>query len=224
MKPTISKVCIPLIVTLVTFFFGCGGQTAVVESMFMNDEERNELRAAQAKLDDTLRKHSPFVYDELAPSATDAEIEKLRAELDVTERPYLELWFKWHNGCTDHPMRLLPLGDLISVDESIEDRSSIQDMPFVHQRRKRDIKLLDDGCGDGFFLDLTASPPRIYYEMLEDRFPTDYGTMLQFLQFIDRVHTAGITSVNEREIVIFDATAYQKLEAEHLSSVKKGAR
>ena len=219
----ISHMHLALISSMVAICVGCG-QVPLTDSLTMNDSESNELKVVQAKLDETLRNHSPFVFDELASPATDAEVAKLRSELNGADCPHLESWFRWHNGCANHPMGLLPLGSLLSIDESIEDRSAIQNVPFVHERRKRDIKLLDDGAGDGFFLDLTKSPPRIYYEMLEDPIPTDFGTMMQFLQFIDRVHAAGIASVNEHGIVDFDDAGYQRLEDDHLASVKTNGR
>jgi hypothetical protein len=126
--------------------------------------------AAQANLDETLKNHSRFVFDELAPPATENEIGQLRATLGGAERPFLELWFKWHNGCNNHPIGILPLGEMLSINESVNKRTTIQSDPLVHQSRKRDIKLLDDGAGDGFFLNLSKSPPGITTKCLRMHF------------------------------------------------------
>lgn len=186
----------------------------------MNESELNLIVATQEKLDSTLESNSPFVFEELAPPASPDEIEKLRTEFGGIEQPYLEAWFLWHNGGLTHPVCLLPLGGMLSISEAISDRSANQSLPCPdYGRRKRSIKLLDDDCGDGFFLDLSESPPQASYEMMEDPFPTRYGSILQLLQFIERVHAAGIASVNERGVVVFEDLKYQELEDQHLASI-----
>lgn len=76
----------------------------------------------------------------------------LRKKLGGVEIQCLEQWYRWHNGCIDHATDILPLGRMLSVSESLNDRAMIQKTPFVDSLRKHAIKLLDDGAGDGFSL------------------------------------------------------------------------
>ena len=202
---------------------GCETHTEQ-QTVAANGTEIDEMSAAQTNLDQTLQKHSPFVFKRLGAPATDSEIARLRAALAGLEVDDLESWFRWHNGWEKLPTKLLPLGAVVSIDQAIEDRSAYQLEAFVSERRKRNIKVLDDGAGDGFFVDLSATPPRIYYEMMENPVPKDFGTVIEFLQFIDRVHSAGITSLNEYGVVDFDEASYNKLELEHLEKIESGAQ
>jgi hypothetical protein len=212
------KLKLPSILLLaVCFFTGC--EQTKPNTTTMSDAERQELLTIQANVDAALIEHSPFIYWKLSPPATEAEFAMLRKYLGDRERPYLESWYKWHNGCRESPVELLPGGRFLSIAETIEDRNSIQKMTSVHARRKRDVKLLDDGSGDGFFLDLSSSTPRVYHEILENRNPTDFGTMSQFLEFIAKVHSSGIASLSGRNKILFDLPAYHKLEAEYLDSI-----
>lgn len=211
-----------LLVSLLSFIaIGCGGQPTV-SSVTMTDAQRAELLAALEKLDETLEQHAPEIFKQFAPPASDDDIKELRSGLGGVDRPFLELWFRWHNGGQNGVVGLLPLGDALSIQEALADRAMNQSISMMHHSRRRDIKLLDDGAGDGYFLNLSSNPPRVYYEMLEDPAQTDYGTLAEFVDFIEQVHAAKITTVDDRGFVDFDWDAYSKLETKHLASLQAG--
>lgn len=187
----------------------------------MSDEQQNALSASLAKLEDILRDKSPFVIAKLAPSATDEELATLRSELDGVQIQCLELWYGWHNGCTGGSTDILPLGRMLSITESLEDRKLTQGIPFVDAKRKNALKILDDGAGDGFFLDITSRNPRVFYHMLEDPNPRDCGTLQEFVAFISDVHAAGLATEKENGMVTFDLDRYQKAEADYLQKLRK---
>jgi len=187
----------------------------------MSAKERDALQASLAKLESTLQSKSPFVFNKLAAGASQQEISTLRSELGGTQIQCLETWYRWHNGCTDRLTDILPLGRMLSIAESLRDRKETQNIPFVDAKRKSALKILDDSAGDGFFLDISNSNPRIFYHMLEDPYPRDYGTFEEFVTFIDAVHEAGLASQNEHGMVAFDLDRYQKLEAEYLERIEK---
>ena len=129
--------------TALVLVAGCGGSAPpAIKSATMNASARRDILSVQAELDELLKKHSPFVFQELSPPATEEAIGNLAAALDGAKRPFLEMWFKWHDG-SKKPVELLPLGTMISVDEAIADRKRNQAIAFLHASRKRDIKLLD---------------------------------------------------------------------------------
>lgn len=108
---------------------------------------------------------------------------------------------------------------MLSIAESIEDRRAIQSIPFVDTKRKQAIKLLDDGAGDGFFLDVSSSALRVFYHMLEDPWPTDYGPLDSFVEFLTQVHRAELAKVNENGMVDFDWEGYDAIQSDYLSKV-----
>jgi hypothetical protein len=187
----------------------------------MSDKQQAALSASLAKLDDTLARKSPFIFAKLASPATAEDIRTLRIELGGAEIQCLELWYRWHNGCTGHITDVLPLGRMLSIAEALEDRKGIQGTPFVDAKRKSALKILDDGAGDGFFLDIVSPNPRVFYHMLEDPYPRDYGTLPEFVTFITDVHAAGLASENEHGMVAFDLDRYQKIEAKYLKGLGK---
>ena len=172
-----------------------------------------------AQLDETLRKKSPFVASKLAPAATNEDLAALRAELGGVQIPSLELWYRWHNGCTMRTIDFLPLGRMLSIAEALEDRKMTQGVPFVDAKRKSALKILDDSAGDGFFLDIASSRPRVFYHMLEDPFPRDFGTLQQFVAFINDVHAEGLATEDENGMVRFDLDRYLRVEDEYLKSI-----
>jgi hypothetical protein len=196
---------------------GCGQPKAV--SSLTSVEEQNVLQARLTKLEETLKDKSPFIAAKLAPGATDENLAVLRSELNGAEIPILEIWYRWHNGCTEHTIDVLPLGHMLSIAESLEDRKRTQDIPYVDDKRKSPLKILDDGAGDGFFLDVASPQPRVFYHMLEDPFPRDYGTLPQFVDFISTVHVAGVASEGKNGMVNFELDRYQQLESEYLKHV-----
>ena len=131
----------------------------------------------------------------------------------------LELWYQWHNGCIDRTTDVLPLGRMLSISESLQDRKMIRGIRFVDEKRKSALKILDDGAGDGFFVDVANPSPRVFYHMLEDPFPRDYGTLKDFVQLIMQVHAAVLSSENENGMVDFDKAQYDKLESEYFKKL-----
>lgn len=97
------------------------------------------------------------------------------------------------------------------------DRELTKKIPFVDSKRKNALKLLDDGCGDGYFLDITTANPRVFYHMLEDPFPRDYGVLQDFVAFIADVHAAGLATEDEMGAVTFDLDRFQVLESKYLA-------
>ncbi len=96
-------------------------------------------------------------------------------------------------------------------------RRTIQSIPFVDSKRKQAIKLLDDGAGDGFFLDVSSAAPRVFYHMLEDPGPRDYGPLDSFVEFLTQVHRSGLTAANENGTVDFDLDRYDAIQSDYLS-------
>lgn len=181
---------------------GCERPQAVSSSMPKNEQEG--LRTGLQQLEATLREKSPFIADALAPPATDDQLKLLWAELGGAQIECLETWYRWHNGCTSPTIDLIPLGRMLSIDEAVADRQQIQSIPLVDAQRQSAIKLLTDAAGDGFFLDAESPNPRIFYHMLEDPYPRYYGTLSQFVDFIESIHAAGLATKNENGMVDFD--------------------
>lgn len=199
------------------FAIGCGRQKAV--SSAMTNEQQNALNASLAKLEGTLRDKSPFIAAKLAPAATDQELATLQSELGGARIQCLEQWYRWHNGCTGRTTDLLPLGRMLSIAEALEDRRTAQGIPFVDAKRKSALKILEDAAGDGFFLDVASPSPRVFYHMLEDPFPRDYGTLPEFVAFIGDVHAVGLASEDGRGMVVFDLDGYQKVEDKYVNRI-----
>ena len=55
--------------------------------------------------------------------------------------------------------------------------------------------------------------------MLEDVGKLYYGTIPQFLGFIERVHNAGITSENERGVTVFEDSKYNDLRDKYFGTL-----
>jgi hypothetical protein len=214
-----TPVTLALVLAVGVAATGCG-QHAPVNSN-LSAQQQKALSASLAKLDDALKNASPFVFARLAPGATPDKIARLRSELGGAQIQSLELWYQWHDGCTDQTADLLPLGRMLSIEEALEDRNETQQIPLVDAKRKSALKILDDGAGDGFFLDIASPSPRVFYHMLEDPYPRDYGTLKEFVTFIRDVHAAGLASQNENGRVAFDLDRYQKMESEHLESISQ---
>jgi hypothetical protein len=196
---------------------GCGPHKVV--SSTMSNAEQIALATSLAKLEDVLANKSPFIFAKLGPGATDEDVGRLRSELGGAQIQCLELWYRWHNGCSGHTTDLLPLGRMLSIAEALEDRKGIQEIPFVDTKRKNALKILEDVAGDGFFLDIASPSSRVFYHMLEDPFPRDYGTLQEFVAFISDVHAAGLASEKDNGIVAFDLDRYQKIESEYLQGI-----
>ncbi len=213
----INKICLLFYLSLIAL--GCGRQKAVSSTMTI--DEQKDLNGSLAKLETTLKDHAPFIHAKLAPPATDNQLAELQRGLDGAQVQLLKLWYQWHNGCLDHTTNILPLGWMLSISESLQDRKMIQGTPFVDAKRKGALKILDDGAGDGFFLDITSKSPRVFYHMLEDPYPRDFGTLQDFIQFITQIHDAGLSSENKNGTVDFDLERYEKLESDYLGKLDK---
>ena len=181
-----------------TLLFGCSKPQAVSSSL--TADERNELKAAFSALNAVLLSKAPSIHSELLPGASTTDIQVLRAGLGGSEVESLELWFKWHNGAASPLTDIYPLGHPISIERAIEERDSISDIPFIDDYRKSAVKILDDGSGDGYFLDVASENPLVFYDMLEDPAPAYYGTLAQFLNLI--------TEAFEKEIIYVDGDGY----------------
>ena len=206
-----------LALTIGLLAVGCRQQK--VASSSMSDEQQTALNTGLAELEATLKDRSPFIFARLAPAATDEELAALRAGLEGVQVQCLELWYQGHNGCSGHTTDILPLGRMLSISEALQDRRMIQGIPLVDAKRKRALKILEDGAGDGFFLDVASPTPRVFYHMLEDPFPRDYGSLQQLVTFINDVHVAGLASEKESGMVVFDLARYQELEVNYLRKI-----
>ncbi len=189
-------------------------------SSTMDVDEQKSLNASLVELEAVLVAKAPFIHKKLAPLATNSQLTELRAGLGGARVQSLELWYQWHNGCSGRITNVLPLGRMLSISESLQDRNMIQNVPFVDQKRRNALKILDDGAGDGFFVDVASPSPRVFYHMLEDPFPRDYGTLPEFVQFIVQVHAAGLASLNNHGMVNFDMAGYAKLETKHFAKLR----
>ena len=188
-------------------------------SSTLTDEQQNALNASLAELDQTLKDKAPFIFAKLAAPATDEHLSQLRAALGGVRIQSLELWYQWHNGCEGLDTHFLPLGRMLSISEALDDRNIERDIPLIDSKRKSALKILDDGAGDGFFFDIASPNPRVFYHMLEDPYPRDYGTLRQFVTFITQVHAAGLASENDNGMVVFDLDRYQQVESDYLRMI-----
>lgn len=209
--------------TLIAFIAANGcAEPPPVNSRLSEDDKKtltDEIGRLQTALDDK----SPFVAEKLAPGATEAEILSFRSAVAGAQLDELEIWFKWHNGCTDSLTDLIPLGRMLSISESLEARKLAQSTPFVDAKIKKSLKLLEDLAGDGFYMDLTEPNPRVFYCMLEDPQPTYYGTLQEFVAFVSEVHEAGLASLNGNGMIDFDQDRYQELKSRHLANTDQSA-
>lgn len=197
---------------------GCG-RPARIASSALSPTETQQLKVQLARLETALQQHSPALAAQLAPPAAATEIARLRTELGGAEIQSLELWFRWHDGSTGDGALILPLGFHLSARSALADRQAIRAIPLIQERRKSSIKLLEDGSGDGFFLDLTASTPRVFYHMLEDGSNyQDFGRLDEFVGFIAQVHEAGLGSASQSGRGDYDLKKYGVLEAAYLQA------
>jgi hypothetical protein len=206
-----------VLILLTLLIVGCGQPASVPSSM--NAADLRSLEAVLQRLDGVLAARASEIHANLAPGATSEEIEELRAGLEGNQIDALETWFRWHNGVTGTPRRLLPLGVPLSIREALDDREMIRRIPLVGRQRRAVIKILDDGAGDGYFLDITSATPRVYYEMLEDPGPVDFGTLHEFVEFIADAFDSGVISLNERGDFDYDLDEYFPFEAAYLDRI-----
>jgi hypothetical protein len=210
----LTPLCLLLAAVLLS---GCGRSR--VESMRLEAADAARLSGQLTLLDSTLREKSPAIAVKLSPGISPAELQKLRDALDGAQIEPLEIWLQWHNGSSKGDALLLPLGFAQPLDASLVERKQVASIPFIAARRKLAFKLLEDGSGDGFFLDLSSPGGRVFYHMLEDgELFTDFGRLDEFAGFIAQVHQAGLAAVGEGGAVIFDLPRYAALEARYLAN------
>lgn len=204
-------------VPIVLFLCSCSKPAAV--NVSLSSAESQTLAESFARLDKVLAAKAPSLQTNLAPPASDADIATLRRALNSSTNAVLEAWFRWHNGETKRNFGLLPLGSPLSIAESLEDRKGLQGIPFVDKLRKNSVKILDDGAGDGFFVDPTAQQPMVFYHMLEDPTPRYFGTMPQFLDFIAKGFEIGVLSAKPSGELSYDLKTYEAMEKDYLKSI-----
>lgn len=187
----------------------------------LSPAEAQALTESFARLEKVLATKATVLHTNLTPPATVAEIAVLRAALNGTTNLVLEAWFGWCNGTTNQSADLLPLGRPLSIAEALEDRKLIQSIPLVDKLRRQSLKIMDDGAGDGFFVDVTSSRPRVFYHMLEDGTPQYYGTMPEFVNFIATGFETGVLFVNTKGEFAYDHAQYEALEQKHFQAIGK---
>jgi hypothetical protein len=205
-----------IFIPVTLFFCSCSKPAAV--NVPLSSAEAQTLAESFSRLDKVLAEKAPSLQTNLAPAASDAEIATLRTTLNGTNA-VLEAWFRWHNGAAKQNFGLLPLGNPLSIAESLEDRKGIKNIPFVEKLRKNSVKILDDGAGDGFFVDPTAQQPGVFYYMLEDPSPRNFGTMPQFLGFITKGFESGVLSAKPSGELSYDLKTYEAMEKDYLKSI-----
>jgi len=185
----------------------------------LDSSEAKALQASFERLDHVLAVKGVAIQTNLAPPASPTEIAKLRAALGGNKIDALEAWFCWHNGTAGTRTDLLPLGYPLTIAESLDDRKLIQKIPFVDKLRKSAIKIMDDGAGDGFFLDVTSASPTVFYHMLEDPTPQYYGSLHEFVDYIAGAFENGALFVDAAGRLKHDETKYQAWEKEHFKKL-----
>lgn len=198
---------------------GCGGSHSTPSRL--NARQKTELTNALQRLDDVLKVKAPALHANLKPPAGKPEIADLRAALDGNTVETLEVWYQWHNGISGSPGSFLPLGYPLSVKEALADRQMEQEILLIDGLRKSSVKILEDGSGDGYFLDVTACRPLVFYHMLEDPDPQYYGTLSEFVNFIADGFESEVLFINAAGKFDYDEVKYRALEAKHLKSATK---
>jgi hypothetical protein len=61
----------------------------------------------------------------------------------------------------------------------------------------------------------------VFYHMLEDPYPRDFGTPQEFVAFINDIHAAGLASLNEHGMVVFDLDRYQNIKSGYVEKIRK---
>ncbi len=185
----------------------------------MHQQEYHNLTQSLDQLDAVLKSKAPALHQQFADGATDEQIDQLRASLGGKSIHALEAWFKWHNGATEPMLELIPLGEVVSIEQAIEQRAlSLQ---HASSLRANSIMILEDGAGDGYFVDLTNDPALVYYEMLEDPSPTYYGTLTEFTKYIAEAYESGIFRVDDQAVLDYNEDEFEANEQKHHASATK---
>ena len=182
----------------------------------MNTKQNKLITNSFQKLDSVLERKAKMLYEKLRPGACDSNLAILRHELCEVRSPFLEAWFSWHNGALKSPVHLLPLGYILSISELIDDRRR---EGRLCNFRNHAIKLLEDGSGDGYFMDTSSNDGCIYYHMLQNPHPEYHGTLSEFVGFIADGFESDALYVDIEGDFGYMEDAYAKLERSYLSKV-----
>ncbi len=213
------KMKLPRLFLLVLLSTLAGCTPAKPREVRLTPREAAHLKEQFSALDRALRDKAVFIEPRLAASALEEDLALLRTAFGGSKIEPLEAWFLWHNGSLKGGAPLLPLGWAVSISEALRERHAIRWIPLIDGRRKKGIKILDDGAGDGFYVDLAPREPRVFYHMLQERDSyTDFGRIDEFVEFIAKVHAAGIASESKPGVVVFDDSRYTGLEKAYLSA------
>ena len=204
----------------ILLLFGLGScKRASVVTSSLAVSESNELSANLKRIEVALGSSAPEYSKNLSAGATLDELTGLRRELDGNQVEALEVWFGWHNGASGSGCTLIPLGSMTSLKDALQERKEIRKIPFIGKERKSGIKILDDGCGDGYYLDVTSSSPRVFYHMIEDGGQSYYGSLAQFSGFIASCWEAGLFVPNKKGYIDYDEAEYLRAEEEYLDGI-----
>ncbi|MBK1790051.1 SMI1/KNR4 family protein [Persicirhabdus sediminis] len=213
-----------LSIALSVLFLGCekpanSSKNFKVQSSLMTESEISSFDDALAKLDTVMSEKAPLLHGKFAPGATDEDIAQLREALGGHEITSLEAWFRWHNGPKERFLGLVPLGEVVSIKQAIEYRESLS--MAGASLRGSSVMIMEDGAGDGYFLDITSDPPRVFYEMMEDPYPTYYGSLPEFVDFIIKGFSSEVFSEDAKGWFVEDEDRFEAFEKNYLDKHNK---
>lgn len=198
-----------------SWLVGCGSKKVTYPDVTMPPSDREALIAALDRIDVALAEKAPTLASFLNDGATDKEIEHLRQALGGAINEPLEIWFRWHNGSSQRGLSLLPLGGLISLEESIRNKQMESRIPLIPHYRRNAIKVLDDLAGDGYFLDLTADEPIIFYDMTEEPSPRKIFKLTELAEFIATGFEKGVLTDDEHGLIDYEEETYFRFEEDY---------
>lgn len=202
------------------FITGCGGEHAVSSSLAPS--EKAALTAALSACEMTMEDKAPELFANLAPPATPAELDDLAAGMGGARVEALEIWFTWHNGEKHPTMTEFPmLGYPLSIAETLEKRQMERSIPLIDRIRRNAVHLIHDGSGDGYFLDVTRDPPRVFYHMLEDPYPEDFGTLTEFVGFLEAVCAEGFDDGEDMDAWRAEFDRYLEIQDTYLTKIRR---
>jgi cell wall assembly regulator SMI1 len=136
-----------------------------------------------SRYDSLLQSAAPQAYQSLQPGLTDAQIDQLETQYAITLPPDIRALYRWRNGTTpgqwvtafpDH--HFSPLVDALAEREAL--KQQLAEGPTPGQRmtavyiayRLPWIGILEDGFGDGYYLDPTRqeSAGSFFFNFNED--------------------------------------------------------
>lgn len=184
-------------------------------------DKAQDLQNALQSLDQIIKDKAQSLHDNLADGATDKQIVELQSEFNNEITPCIEQWFRWRNGSIKQFSEIIPLGELVSIEQVVEYRNQLKNSGLKRILRFNSVLLLEDGAGDGYFVDLQRSPPEVYYEMLEDPTPTYYGTMFEFVRYITEGYKSGVFSIDDDGELECNDELFERYEESHLEKTDR---